>query len=283
MTNLLRQYWQPLDLPFQDSIGRLLMSVILLFLLIFLRRVLIKVIPDHRKHLSKEWASNLKTLVLALGILGLIIIWLPHLHNFFTIFSIIGTGLIIVNKEPVLNLTGWVYIMFRRPFDIGNRVMIQDIIGDVIDIRLFEFSMMEVKSREEGGQSTGRVIRIPNSLLFSYPLANASKEFSLYWNEIPVVITKTSNWEKAMEIIYKIAEQSLDERKSADEELKKALNRYSIHFAQTKPKVYVEVRDSSILLTLRHLSRPRKTRDITHVFWTKLLKRFAAESDIELV
>lgn len=268
--------------PLEDYLGRFLISIFLLIFFFGARRILLRYVAKKGEQFSKGWSDNSFTIVVSIGIIGLIVIWLPHLRNFFTIFSIIGTGLIIASKEPVLNIAGWFYIILRRPFDIGNRVGINGLIGDVIDIRLFEFSMMEVKPREEGGQSTGRVCRVPNGLLFSSVLANSSKEFSLYWNEIVVNVTLNSNWEKARELIYDIAKETLEDRESKERELKVAKYRHSIQYANTEPKVYMELKDSKIQLTLRHLSKPRKTRDITDSFWMRLLMELKNHDDIDI-
>lgn len=57
----------------------------------------------------------------------------------------------------------------------------------------------------EADQSTGRIIHIPNGMILNQTLANYSKGFQYIWNEIPILITFESNWEKVKDLLQKIA------------------------------------------------------------------------------
>ena len=75
---------------------------------------------------------------------------LPQLRNIATFLGIFGAGFLIVTRELWLCFSGWAYIMIRRPYVIGDRIQLGAIAGDVIDIRMFETSLMEVTSTEGG-------------------------------------------------------------------------------------------------------------------------------------
>jgi small-conductance mechanosensitive channel len=95
------------------------------------------------------------------------------------------------------NLAGWVFIVWRHPFRVGDRVQIGEHAGDVVDLRIFQFSLMEIRNWVEADQSTGKIIHIPNGIIFTSPLANYTHGFNYLWNEIPITITFESDWEKA--------------------------------------------------------------------------------------
>jgi small-conductance mechanosensitive channel len=154
--------------------------------------------------------------------------------------------------------------------------------GDVIDIRLMDFTIIETTHPKLGGQSTGRVIHIPNSALLTQPISNASKEFAFNWNEIRVPVTLKSNWQKALSIIEAIAAEKVERISDDDERLKQSEDRYLIRFNRIRPIVYVEYREGAILLTIRHLCEPKNRRILTDQIWREILKRFAEESDIFL-
>lgn len=204
------------------------------------------------------------------------------LGGVFAIFSIIGTGILLVLKEPFQNVIGWVYIVTRRPFEIGHRISVANFIGDVIDIRILEFSMIEVRSREDGGQSTGRILRVPNSMLFTTPMANSSKEFSFHWNEIHIPLTVDSDWEKAIQIVENVAEEIADQILEHDTRLTDSAIRYAIRYQNIHPRVYVEFKNSAIHVILRYLSEPTRMRDMTDSIWKELLRRFKKERKISL-
>ncbi len=79
---------------------------------------------------------------------------------------------------------------------MGDRIQVGNFAGDVIDLRIFQFTLMEIGNWVDADQSTGRVIHIPNGKVFTEMLANYSKGFHYIWNEIPFLVTFESNWKK---------------------------------------------------------------------------------------
>ena len=268
----------------QTYILKAFLTIFIISFFILLRKFTLKTLKKKARHnIYDSWKKNSIYLTTALLLFSLLLVWLPHIRGFFTLFSIIGTGLVVALKEVFLNLAGWIYIITRRPFEVGNRIMITNFIGDVIDIRPFEFSMIEVKPREEGGQSTGRIFRVPNALLLTQPLANSSKEFSFYWNEIKIPLTSESDWSAAVTTIEKVASSSLDHVLDTDDRIKRAERKHKIHYSRLDFKTYVEYKDEGIIITLRHLSEPRKTREITDRFWRSVLPEFKKQKNIHLL
>jgi small-conductance mechanosensitive channel len=259
----------------------LLLSIVAVSFVLLIRFLLFKMVFIHLNPETEfKWKKNSYYFTTVISIIMVFIIWLPHLRTFFTIFSIIGTGLVVVLKEVFLNIAGWFYLLLRRPFEIGNRISINHFSGDVIEIRLLEFSMIEISNIPEGGQSTGRILRVPNSMLFTNPLLNASKDFSLCWNEIRVNLTLNSNWEKAARLLEKLANENLEKIYKSDSRLQSAEKKYSIKYNKIGPKVYVNYSDEKINLTLRHLSEPKKMRDINDLLWRSILETFKKQKDI---
>ena len=261
----------------------LFLSLITISFILFVRFIFLKTIRSTKANKDIHWEKKSYYLSSFLMAVMIFIIWLPHLTTFFTLFSIIGTGLVIVLKEVLLNIAGWFYIIIRRPFEVGNRITLKEFNGDVIDIRMIEFSMIEVTEMNSGGQSTGRIIRIPNAMLFLNPLINASKDFSLCWNEIKVKVTKNSNWGKASKLLELLSNEHLEHIYKSDTRLTHAEKKYSIKYNKIEPKVYVSFSDETIHLTLRHLSEPKKMRDISDHLWRVILERFNNEKDIDLI
>ena len=68
-------------------------------------------------------------------------------------------------------------------------------------IRIFQFSLIEIGNWGDADQSTGRVIHIPNGIVFTQPQSNYTTGFQHIWHEIPVLVTFESDWKKAKKII----------------------------------------------------------------------------------
>lgn len=79
--------------------------------------------------------------------------------------------------------------MWRRPFWLGDRVQIGNHARDVVDVRIFTFTLLEIGNWVNGDQSTERVIYVPKGQVFTQMLANYGKGIGYIWNEIGVLVT----------------------------------------------------------------------------------------------
>ena len=165
---------------------------------------------------------------------------------------------------------------------MGDRVQIGSNAGDVIDIRVFQFTLMEIGNWVGADQSTGRVIHIPNGRVFTESLANYSKGFQYIWNEVAVLITFESNWRKAKEILLGIGAKHAEELSAtAEERVRRAARKFMIFYTKLTPTVYTAVKDSGVLLTIRYLCEPRKRRDSEEAIWEDILTKFAGCDDVD--
>jgi len=183
------------------------------------------------------------------------------------------------------NLAGWLFIVLRRPFRLGERIQIGEHKGDVIDIRAFRFTLFEIAGeRVDAEQPTGRLLHVPNGLVFTEPLANFTEGFRYLWHEIPVLITFESNWEAAQQILAEAIE-ALSPHESetrALDELRETMVEYKIGDIEIEPRVFLTVRESGVLLTGRLLAEAHSLREVEESVWKALLRAFAQHDDINL-
>ncbi|MEN8187464.1 MAG: mechanosensitive ion channel domain-containing protein [Bacteroidota bacterium] len=208
-------------------------------------------------------------------------VWLPAFEQFGAFLGLITAGLAIALKDPLTNLAGWFFIIFRKPFVVGDRVQVGPHTGDIIDIRLFQFTLLEIGNWVEADQSTGRIIHLPNGKVFLEPQANYSSGFEYIWNEISVNITFESNWEKAKTILQEIINihaENVDIK--AEKEIKEASKNYMIYYRHLTPIVYTKVKELGVQLTIRYLCNPRRRRGSENEVWEKILTQFNAHKDI---
>lgn len=209
-------------------------------------------------------------------------VWLLESDSFTTFIGLISAGIAIALKDLIINIAGWVFLIWRRPFEVGDRIELGLHIGDVIDVRIFQFTILEVGNWVDGEQSTGRIVHIPNGKMFSDTLANYSKGFHYIWNELPVLLTFESNWRKAKEILQSIADKDAERlSKAAEKKVKEASWKFMIFYSKLTPTVYTSVKDSGVLLTVRYLCAPRKRRDTAQAFWEDILDEFGSREDID--
>lgn len=272
-----------------DSQRKLLASLIVILLVVvvrrlFLRYVAAKVEEDDREgdavYRARKIASYTVSTVI---VVTLSFIWIEAFDNFATFLGLVSAGIAIALSDVLKNMAGWGYILSRRPMSVGDRVEVGGTIGDVIDIRLFRFTLMEVGNWVDADQSTGRLIHVPNGTLFTEQLANYTEGFTHIWEDLPVLITFESNYTKAEEIIRRIlADHCPDVEASAGKSIRETARRYHIRIGALTPTVYLSVKDSGVLLTARYLTETRSRRGTAQDIWRAILDSFGKEDDIDL-
>ncbi len=268
-----------------DVQGKLLLSAVAMLAVWLIRRLILRVaesrVQDPR--VRYQWAKSSGYVAVFVALLLLAQIWLEAIRNMGTFLGLLSAGLAIALRDLVTNMAGWGFILLRHPFEVGDRIQVGENRGDVVDIRLFQFTLLEIGNWVDADQSTGRVIHIPNSRVFSDPLANYTAEFPYVWHEIPVLVTFESDWREAKEILQSAADRHAEPvLQDAEETIRRTSRKFLIYRGKLTPKVYTSVRDSGVLLTIRILIPVRQRRGLTESLWESILEAFARSPRIDL-
>lgn len=267
------------------TLERLFLSAVTFGILWLLMRLAISITRRKVTDVHRSYHVR-RVIVYTYAVLLLLLVgrfWIGYVHSLATVFGLMGAGLAIAMHDTIANIAGWFYIIWIKPFRLGDRIEIGDIAGDVIDIGLFKFSLVEIRNWVDADQSTGRIIHVPNSKALKEPCANYQTGFEYIWHEIPVLVTFESNWQAAKEILNRIADEKIESLSAdAQRQVRGAAMKYLVFFPHLTPIVYLTVRDSGILLTLRYIAKPRGRRGAEQVVWEAILAAFAERDDIHL-
>ena len=212
------------------------------------------------------------------------LIWYPYLKNVMTVISFISAGITIAIRDIILNLFAGLYIKAKKPFKLEDRISIDGVTGDVILINNLSFKILEVSDKPNGEQSSGLIINIPNSYIFSKTLKNYNLAFKYVWDEVTIKLKidadLESNKKEIMDIINS-NEIVSDIPKKMKKEIKQATVDYRIYYNHLDPIIYTKINENHIELNLRFLTHPKKTRIIEDYLWTNILKKYK-ENKIDL-
>jgi len=165
-----------------------IMTVILVMTVVGLRFVALRFIRRRlpsRDKLQLRWASQARGFSYVILAFGLFIIWAAELQALAVSFVVLAMAIVWATKETLACVQGGVYRISANAFEVGDRINISGIRGDVIDPGLMSTLVLEVA---QGHQRTGRTISIPNSLFMTEPVLNESLagEYMLHLMTIPV-------------------------------------------------------------------------------------------------
>jgi small-conductance mechanosensitive channel len=114
----------------------------------------------------------LVALVIAVIVIGVVFV------NWYTALISVGIGSVIVGlavQTPMTSFLGWIYILVRRPYQVGDRIQIEDATGDVIDVSYLDTTLWEFGGKYlSTDHPSGRIIKFPNSKVLSAMVFNYS-------------------------------------------------------------------------------------------------------------
>ncbi|QCR24126.1 mechanosensitive ion channel family protein [Pontibacter sp. SGAir0037] len=261
----------------------ILSSLLVLLGLWLLSRILLRVVSRREQDSRKlyQWKKTTNYVVTGLGILLLINIWFNGFQPIATFLGLLSAGLVVALRDPIMNMFGWVFLIWKRPFKVGDRIKVNEHTGDVIDIKLFQFTLNELGVWVDSEQATGRIVHIPNSHVFTRALINYNYGFPFLWHEVQVRITFESNWQKAKSILEEIgAKYSVELSEAAQQRIRVEAQRHLIFYNNYNARVYTKVRENGIQLTIRYLSNVSGRRESENKIWQDVLTQFMASPDI---
>lgn len=216
-----------------------------------------------------------KTILTIIFLIMLTIIWRELLKNIITFISFMSAAITLAAREIIYNYFSGIYIKIVKPIKIEDRIKLNDFLGDVININNLNFEILEVNEKTK--QSTGKIIHIPNSLIFSAPLINYNKGFKYIWDELTISIDINNDIESAKNILLKIISSNSiikDIPKKMKKEVEKSKKEYRIYYNNYAPIIYTKIEENKCLLTARFLIHPKKQRTVESELYNNIIKLF---------
>jgi small-conductance mechanosensitive channel len=264
---------------------KVLQSVIIL-LLAYLANYLISIIIKRQIHGTRERYVFRKAIstIISIAVLGVLVaVWFKETTSLIVAYGILSAGVAIALQDLLRNIAGGLIIFISRSFKAGDRIQVESEVGDVLDIKIFYTTIMEIREWVDGDQYSGRIIQLPNSFILNKTIKNYTRDFSFIWDEIHLMLTFDSNWKKAKEIAVVITNEiTLQFETNAKQELSDLGEKYLITTSDVESRIYTQITDNWIDMRLRYVVDPHQRRKVKHLLSEKILEAFLAEKDIRI-
>ena len=237
---------------------------------------------DPHERYRKRQVIN--TVTLALALIVIVILWASLLEHAGTFLGLMAAGLAIALKEPLLAIAGRIAILGGGLYSVGDRIEVDKVKGDVIDIGFMYTRMMELGNWIGGDQASGRIVQFSNSKLFSDTVVyNYTRNFRYIWDEVMLPITYASNTKAATDILLKAgATYSKEFLQGAQAELEGMKHYFLVPNFELEPQVYVQVTSNWVQLTMRYVVDPKKRRQASSFIFTEVFKEAQGRGDITI-
>jgi len=173
-------------------------------------------------------------------------------------------------QQPITGMAAWIFISIKRPFKIGDRIYLPtlNIVGDVIDLDIFYTVLNQVGGTVGSEEATGRIVLIPNAMLFSTPVINYTKvEGSPYiLDEVVVKVSFDSDWDEAERIMIRAAEE---------------VTKDIIEATGVKPYTRADLYDYGVMMRLRYMTLAKDRVRISYEIVKRIVKEFQRNDRVD--
>jgi len=232
------------------------------------------------------WAKQgVSLIVAAITILGIMSIWFDSPSRLASVLGLIGAGIAFALQRVITAVAGYFVILRGKTFNVGDRILMGGVRGDVIGLSFMQTRIMEMgqspreqsdhKSWVRSRQFTGRIVTVTNDKVFDEPVYNYTHEFAYIWDEMAVPVLYSSDYAAAERCIAQAASQhALTCKKLGEDEMHRLEERFGIDVGEIDPRVFWRVTEDWLELTVRFLGpdhgirgiKDKMTRDIISEF-----------------
>lgn len=253
------KYWFAAH-PISTNIIKYLVWVVLIFILVaWVRRLLKKNLPDNS--IKYKTQKGVEILGYIFVVLITITYFTGSIKDFGLAIGLLTAGITITLQEIILSIAGSFYIFLVKVYKPGDRIEINGIKGDVIDIDSIYTTMMEIGEWISSDNYTGRIVKLSNAFVFKGPVYNYSQDFPFLWDEFNLPIRYGSDIELAKSIVITVAQENLSEYvKDSVQEWKSIVDKYYVEDAQVDPSLAITLTDNWVQFNLRYIVDYKKRR-----------------------
>ncbi|NHN24765.1 mechanosensitive ion channel family protein [Flavobacterium jejuense] len=241
------------------------MWIVLLFLLIgWIRRALKRHLPDNATKYKTQ--KGVEIIGYIIVVLVTITYFTGSIKDFGLAIGLLTAGITITLQELILSIAGSFYIFFVKVYQPGDRIEINGIKGDVIDIDSIYTTMMEIGEWVSSDNYSGRIVKLSNAFVFKGPVYNYSQDFPFVWDEFNLPIRYGSDMELAKSIVISVAQKHLANYvQESIADWKEVVTKYYIEDAQVDPTLAITMTDNWIQFNLRYIVDYKKRRHTKHI------------------
>ena len=262
-----------------DNLHKLVLTIAFIaiaFVLTWLLRTILGLFIGTRTGTRFQfWAKQGVSLVIAgILILGIMSIWFDNSTRLAGALGLVGAGVAFALQRVITAVAGYFLILRGKTFNVGDRIVMGGVRGDVIDLSFMQTRIMEMgqSPKEQGDapsmwirsrQFTGRIVTVTNDKVFDEPVYNYTREFPYIWDEINLPVRFQDDRARAEAILMEAAgRHAVTRAKIGDEEVKRLEDEFGIGVGDIDPQTYWRITDNWLEVTVRFLAPDHGIRRI---------------------
>jgi len=268
------------------TLKKLLFSIAVVAALWLVRWAFSHAVRLLRNHSYRFWSRQALNIVIAvLGVVGLVSIWVDDPTHLGTAGALLTAGLAFALQKVITSFAGYLLILRGRIFNVGDRIRMGGVRGDVIGLGFLQTRIMEMGQPPDedeqtsvwvqSRQYTGRIVVVSNDKLFDEPVYNYTHDFPFIWEEMRIPLPYSADRRRAEQILLDAARShTLEAAELGEEALREFEQRYFTQRSQILPRVYYRLTDNWVELAVRFIAEAHGVRDLKDAIARDILDQF---------
>lgn len=260
---------------------KVLVTVAVLLLIVAGRRIAVRTfensgLPPERRNRFLVQSRNAAVL---LFIASTVVLWAEQLQTVALSLAAIAAAMVIATKELILCLSGTLLRVSARSFRLGDRVEINGIRGDVIDIGPLTTTLLEVGPEASIHRLTGRTVVLPNAVFLTTPVVNETFTEHFVLHTTRVDLPEGADWEAAERQLLEVAQEECGEFvDDAQQNMERIGHKHGLEPPTVAPRVWVTTKDDAVSLILRYPAPIRRRGQVEQSILRAYLQRRGVNS-----
>jgi small-conductance mechanosensitive channel len=207
-------------------------------------------------------------------VFGVVSIWFDDPTRLATAVGLVSAGLAFALQRVVTALAGYILILRGKTFNVGDRIVMGGVRGDVVALGFMQTTIMEMgqaprEQQDDPGmwvksrQYTGRMVTVSNAKVFDEPVFNYTREFAYIWEEMSVPISYRDDWQRVEQILLNAARKhTIGLTEISEPVIREFERRYATRRSELQPRVFVRMTDNWVELTVRFVTEDHGVREL---------------------
>jgi small-conductance mechanosensitive channel len=224
--------------------------------------------------------------VAIVNVVGLLSIWFDNPARLATAAGLVTAGLAFALQRVVTAFAGYLVILRGKTFNVGDRITMGGIRGDVVGLGFLQTVIMEMGQPPEvqsadpamwvqARQYSGRIVTVTNAKLFDEPVYNYTRDFPFLWEEMHIPIAYDADWHRAEQIMLEAVRAHTEGLEALGEEaLAELERRYFVKRSELNPRAYLRLTDNWIEMACRFTVKEHGIRDVKNKISRRILDEF---------